>query len=215
MHGLTGGSESNYIRDIVVKMTEIPNMKIVVINYRGVNNSPLLTPFTYHVGFYHDLLLGMEFIREKYPDLRCYALGTSMGANLFCKLLAKHYEFNNYIKGFISVSNPLNCNEVEKRNRNGIIDYFLKKRQISYLMKHKQAFEDYFDFEKIKLMKNYRDFDELFTCKLFGFKNSEEYYVQSSSYHDLPYIKIPSIFFNSQDDKLSPIDSINIKLCMR
>ena len=75
----------------------------------------------------------MKFICEKYPNLRCYTLGTSMGANIFTKLLGNVHEFGDYIKGFIAVSNPLNCIEFEKPNRNGILDMFIIRRQIKYI----------------------------------------------------------------------------------
>lgn len=213
MHGLTGGSEANYIRDIVEKFCEVERLKIVVVNYRGISESPLLTPFTYHIGYYHDLLTAMEFIREKYPDLRCYALGTSMGANIFCKLLANHHEFDDYIKGFINVSNPFNAFEVEKRNRNGVLDYFLSKRKIAYVQEHKYAFDGFFDYDKLKTIKNFRDYDLLFTCKIFGFDTVEDYYRNSSCYGDLHRIKVPTVFFNSKNDKMSPIDSLDMKIC--
>jgi predicted alpha/beta-fold hydrolase len=111
-------------------------MKIVVINCRGISDSPLLTPKSYHVGFTEDLCHAMEYIRSQYPDIKCYAMGISMGANIFSKLLSNHDEFNDYLKGFISISNPLNCHEVERRNRGFIIDYLMLKRQINYFKKH-------------------------------------------------------------------------------
>ncbi len=213
MHGLTGGSESNYIRDIVSKLSEIDKTKVVVVNYRGVSNSPLLTPFTYHIGYYRDLVTALEFIIERYPNLRCYALGTSMGANLFCKLLANHHEYDSYIKGFVNISNPFNALEIEKRNRNGILDYFLAKYKITYMLQHKHALEDFFDYDLIKSIKNYRDYDINFTCKNFGFDTVEDYYHKSSCFYELKDIKIPSIFFNAKNDKLSPIDIMDMNIC--
>ncbi len=213
LHGLTGGSESTYIRETILKFQKISKLKIVVVNYRGISGSPLLTPLMYHAGFYEDLQNAMKYIREKYPDLRCYALGTSMGANIFTKLLGNIHEFDNYVKGFISISNPLNCLEVEKRNRNRILDRFMIRRQIKYIELHKNILKDVFDYNKISQIKLYRHFDEFFTCKLFGFENVEEYYEKSSSFKDIPNIKVPSLFINSKDDMLSPIDSINLDMC--
>lgn len=213
LHGLTGGSEATYIREIIMKFRNIEKLKIVVVNYRGISGSPLLTPLIYHAGFYDDLYEAMKFIREKYPNLRCYTLGTSMGANIFTKLIGNCHEFDDYIKGFIAISNPFNCTEVERRNRNGILDRFIIRRQIRYIQMHKSALKDVFDYNKISQVKLYRHFDELFTCKLFGFKTVEEYYEKSSSYKDLPNIKVPSIFINSKDDMLSSIDSFDTKIC--
>jgi len=213
LHGLTGGSEATYIRETILKFQEVEKLKIVVVNYRGISGSPLLTPMIYHAGFYDDLYEAMKYIREKYPNLRCYTLGTSMGANIFTKLLGNVHEFDDYVKGFISVSNPINCIEVEKRNRNGILDRFIIKRQIKYIELHKNILKDVIDYEKISQVKLYRQFDEFFTCKLFGFKSVEEYYEKSSSFADIPNIRVPSIFINSRDDLLSPIDSIDKNMC--
>jgi predicted alpha/beta-fold hydrolase len=139
LHGLTGGSESSYIKEICNEFSKDPNYKIVVVNYRGVSGSPLLTPFIYHAGYTEDLKTAIQYLREKFPNKQCYALGTSMGANIFTRLLVRDQVTSNYIKGFVSVSNPLSCYEVEKRNRGGILDYFIIKRQIKYLTKHKHV----------------------------------------------------------------------------
>lgn len=61
-------------------------------------------------------------------------------------------------------------------------------------------------------MKIFREYDEHVTIKLFPkFKTVEEYYIQSSSVHDIPKLKIPSLFMNAMDDPLSPIDAIEIQ----
>jgi hypothetical protein len=136
-----------------------------------------------------------------------------MGANIFTNLLGNVHEFDDYIECFIAVSNPLNCIEVEKRNRNGILDRFIIRRQIKYIEFHKNILKDVLDYEKISQVKLYRQFDEFFTCKLFGFKSVEEYYEKSSSFADIPNIRVPSIFINSGDDLLSLIDSIDKNMC--
>lgn len=139
LHGLTGGSESSYIREIAYEYNNIDNFKVVCINYRGINNSPLLTPSVFHAGYTEDLYEAMKYIQSNYPNLRCYALGTSMGANIFTKLFANHDDFNDWVKGFLSISNPMNCHEVEKRNRGSVLDYFIIRRQKNYVIKHKKV----------------------------------------------------------------------------
>jgi len=94
-----------------------------------------------------------------------------------------------------------------------VLDNFLTKRKISYLQEHKYDFEGFSDYDKLLTIKKYRDYDLLFTYKIFGFETVEDYYRNSSCYPDLHLIKIPTIFFNSKNDKMSPIDSIDIKIC--
>ena len=51
----------------------------------------------------------------------------------------------------------------------------------------------------------------MYTAKVFGFKDAEDYYRQTSSMKDLDILNIPSLFLNSRDDLLSPIDSIDFE----
>ncbi len=136
LHGLTGGSESTYIREIVDEFLESSDYQIVVVNYRGISGSPLLTTAIYHAGYTDDFAYVMKHLREKLPDTKCYLMGTSMGGNIITKFLGNHHEHNDYIKGFVSISNPLNCHEVERRNRGYLIDYFILRRQKNYIKKH-------------------------------------------------------------------------------
>jgi predicted alpha/beta-fold hydrolase len=60
-------------------------------------------------------------------------------------------------------------------------------------------------------LKNYRDWDELVTLKLFDFESVDDYYIKCSSLHDLINVNVPSIYFNAKDDQLSPIDTVDIE----
>jgi predicted alpha/beta-fold hydrolase len=136
LHGLTGGSEASYIRETIKAFAEYDGYKIVVIHNRGINDTPLITPYPFHAGFYYDYLYALNLIRNRFPDKLCYALGVSMGANLFTQLLTKETCMNDYIKGFVSVSNPMNLNIGEKRNRGTVIDMVLRNAFKKYLEKH-------------------------------------------------------------------------------
>ena len=68
---------------------------------------------------------------------------------------------------------------------------------------------------KLTALGNYRDFDKLVTCKIFGFETVEEYYIKTSSHKDIEHLKIPSIFFNATNDKLSPSDTIDLDTTFR
>jgi predicted alpha/beta-fold hydrolase len=136
LHGLTGGSESSYIRDIVQGLLEYENNKIVVVQYRGINDSPLLTPKSFHAGDTTDIHFALNYLRKEYGHLACYTIGTSMGANIMVKLFSHDHSFDDYIKGFVSISNPFDILTLEQRNRGNIVDYFLRRRQQSYIKRH-------------------------------------------------------------------------------
>jgi predicted alpha/beta-fold hydrolase len=142
LHGLTGGSESSYIKETAEIFNNEKDFKVVVVNYRGISNTPLLTPTFYHAGYTEDMYTAMKYIKLNYPNMKCYTLGTSMGGNILTKLFGSTDEFNEYVKGFVSVSNPLNCYEVEKRNRGKVLDFFLIQRQLGYVQKHHDILKD-------------------------------------------------------------------------
>ena len=133
LHGMTGGSETSYIRDIVDGFRQTNEYKVVVVQFRGINDTPLITPKSYHCANTGDIRQALKFIQRNLPDFLCFCLGVSMGAYLLAKLFGIDQSFNHYVKGFVSISNPFNLLELEKRLRGGLFDFFLRNRQKTYL----------------------------------------------------------------------------------
>lgn len=50
------------------------------------------------------------------------------------------------------------------------------------------------------------EWDDRFTSKMFGFKDWKEYYSDGHSFRKLPYVEIPMLIINAEDDPLSPND---------
>lgn len=248
MHGLTGGSETSYIKDIIEGLETCPNTRIACVNYRGINNTPLYNSVTYHCGFTDDFEFVLHHLSKKFSGEDLYVVGTSMGANIITKLLAKrnmkgnnirnfnnsddNYKHNNNlnkdskdivipelpsIKGFISISNPFDCEELERKMQGGILDWYLLKRWKNYVKTHRHIFsqDSRIDIDKILSddIKLYRDFDKEFTCKIFGFDNPSEYYLFNQSKYDLEKINVPTLCINSLDDKMSPIYNVDLSVC--
>ena len=70
------------------------------------------------------------------------------------------------------------------------------------------------NIDKLFKIKYHREFDEIFTIKLFNFESVDEYYKKSSCYLDVDKLKIPTFFINSMNDRLSPWDTLNLDLCI-
>jgi predicted alpha/beta-fold hydrolase len=214
LHGMMGGSETNYIRDIINGFLKAGGYKIVIVHNRGINDTPLLTPFSFHAAYYHDLKQAINWVRERYGNLPCYGLGVSFGANIWTKLLAHDHSVNNYIKGFVSVSNPLNMHESERLIRHNYLGFFLYKALKNYLELHSmlRVHQD-LQFEILSEIRTPRDIDNNFTCKMHKFKDADEYYISVSSGPDIAKIKVPCLFLNAKDDVLAPYYSVDLKPC--
>jgi predicted alpha/beta-fold hydrolase len=212
--GLSGGSEANYIRDIVLGFLKVGGYKVVIMHNRGISDTPVLTPMSFHAAKTDDLKLSIEVVRKRYGGYPCFGLGVSFGANIFTKLLANDEDIGSYMKGFVSISNPLNLHESEKITRNTFIGFFLYKALKTYAERHSifRTNQD-LQFEILNEIKTCKDFDDNFTCKLHGFKDANEYYLTTSSGPDIGKLKVPTLFINAKDDILAPIYAVDLKPC--
>lgn len=230
LHGLTGGSNSSYIKDIVhelsaqikSKNTKEDNTVIICMNYRGVNNTPLINGNSYHMTSTNDLDEVLHFISKiKYPNKKLHIIGTSMGANLATFYASKYHEkikeFN--VKSLVCISSPFNIFQLEKENcyKYSILEWFLLNKWKNYVNNHYDVLKSdgRIDIDKIlsSSVKTYRDFDKEFTCKLFNFKSPTSYYEHCSTNKVIKDINIPGLFINSIDDILSPIYSVDLSQC--
>ena len=219
LHGLTGGSNTSYIKDIVDGLEYCDNSRVICINFRGINNSPLTNTTTYNVGYTDDLEEVIHHLIKKHPNESLYLIGTSMGANIITRYLTDHRKQSvpKEIKGFVSISNPIDILELQKHNQNGILDWFLLKKWKIYLRTHYDVLKEdnRIDIDKLisKQVNTYKDFDKEFTCKLFNFESPEEYYKLSQCKDLIDKLNIPSLFINSSDDFLSPIYNVDTQIC--
>ena len=59
---------------------------------------------------------------------------------------------------------------------------------------------DNLNLKRIYRSKTFRDFDDAFTAPVFGFRDAQDYWRQSSSKPYLKNIKVPSLIINAIDD---------------
>lgn len=88
MHGMTGGSETKYIRALAQKALE-NNYMCVCLNGRGIN-SEMTSPIPF-VGYsFHELDEALRRIQIHYPKSPLHVIGTSLGGNLVLRYFIKH-----------------------------------------------------------------------------------------------------------------------------
>jgi len=133
LHGLTGGSQTIYMRDIIYELKNLKDFKICVLHNRGINDTPLKTPKSYHASFTQDIKHVLMIMKTRYPDYPLYTMGISMGANILTKFFANEYDMGNYVKCFISISNPFDFHECYERTKDSLLSYLLRISLRSFL----------------------------------------------------------------------------------
>lgn len=90
--GLTGDSQSEYIKSFVNIARWKLNARCVVFNFRGRGGQDLKTPRTYCASNSDDLASVIQHIKINYPDAPLMALGVSLGGIILGNYLADQGE---------------------------------------------------------------------------------------------------------------------------
>jgi len=215
IHGLTGGSETNYIQTIV-EAARRKGYRAVVMNQRGVNQ-PLSTPFPFHGGHLDDLEAGLAAVKKKYPRAPIVAVGTSFGGNQLMRYLGQERPKVDLLGGVVLAA-PFDIDDCVNQVQDTIYeDFFIR----SYLEKNFLPNFDMFqvlkdshgvNLEEIIKVRSLRDYHALFTVKLFEHKDVGEYFqttkVQPSQINN---VKVPLLILHAKDDPIAVHKSIPIE----
>lgn len=203
VHGMTGGSESLYIRDISEGFSN--NYSVVTIHARGINDTPLITPFVYCAASTEDVANALRHLRKNYSFKHVFLMGISMGANITYKLLANNYEFNDYLTGFINISNFFHQLTSVQKNKDTLTDYFLVKLQKGYLHKYVDILKFNKDIDYDFLINKATRLEQLIGTigvKMFKYESEEDYYRKTESGPDIDKIKIKTLILVAKDDPI-------------
>jgi len=213
-HGLEGSSRRAYIQGMINSLTPL-GFDCLAWNYRGCSGEPNLKPRSYHSGETEDLELVIQHGQSQKNYQNIVLIGFSLGGNITLKYLGdKGNSLNPVIKKAIAVSTPIHLKDSSIMLNIGFskiyTNNFLKTLKQKALDK-KHLLSQY-DLKKLDHIKTLKDFDNLLTAPIHGFKNADEYYAKASSKKKLVNIKIPTLIINSSDDPfLGPnADKINV-----
>lgn len=202
-HGLEGSSERAYMKGMASAFNKI-GMDAVCFNLRGCSGEINRQLKMYTAGDTTDL----DFVVKHLLDGRYSSIvlaGFSLGGNLILKYAGeKSSQIDKRIKAIsaISVPSDLKDSSVElHRPKNYLFQkrfIIMLKNKIKLKMERHPEIQN-IDFTSIKTLK---DFDDLVTAPVNGFKDAEDYWINSSCDPWLENIKVPSLILNSFDDPI-------------
>jgi predicted alpha/beta-fold hydrolase len=132
------------------------------------------------------------------------AAGFSLGGNVLLKYLGEHkYPTAKVIQAAVAVSVPVHladCStELAKPHNRVYLKRFMKSLKRKMLLKSRQ-FHDSIDKRALDKVKDFYDFDDLFTAPIHGFDSASHYYEVCSSIQYLPDISTPALLINALND---------------
>ncbi|MCH7411197.1 alpha/beta fold hydrolase [Belliella sp. DSM 111904] len=199
-HGLEGNSRRPYMIGMAHQFFK-NNFDVLNWNFRGCSEEINKKLIFYHSGATYDLKAVIDHASIGYDEI--YLIGFSLGGNLTLKFLGESDQLYPKLKRAVTISVPLHLeSSCEKISAGENIVYarrFLKTLKEKITQKS-FVFPDQLSPEKLRKIKTLKDFDDVFTGPIHGFKDALDYYEQNSSLYFIEKISIPTLILNAQND---------------
>jgi predicted alpha/beta-fold hydrolase len=219
LHGLTGGSDNEYIRWMTLSAHSNLNICCVVVHARGCGRSQLTSARSFCAANTNDLRASVKYIRSIVGNQTpIFAVGYSLGAGILTKYLGEESNtcpLDSAVICCASFDMLLSTANMEQWSHIHTYNRRLTNNLIRYIKQHEHHFLKAeslpnLNMNEVYQSKTIRDFDRHIIVPQYGFRDVEHYYSEASSKTWLKYIRIPTLTLNAIDDPICPIDGLPI-----
>jgi len=199
-HGLEGSSQDDCVRGMATRLRRT-GWDVLAWNFRGCGPEPNRLMRSYHSGETGDLSAVIALAAARYP--RIALVGFSLGGNVTLKYLGEGECHPSVIAG-VAISVPIDlaasANAIDGHWSNRV---YLRRFLSKLLPKVKAKalrFPGHLDLGGSRRIQTLREFDNLYTAPMHGFRDAEDYWEKSSAKQYLNGIKVPALLLNARDD---------------
>jgi predicted alpha/beta-fold hydrolase len=182
----------------------------VVVHFRGCGGEPNRLPRAYHSGDTAEIDWILRRLRAGHVDGPLFAAGVSLGGNALLKWLGETGS-GAVVDRAAAVSAPVNlmaAGEALGRGFNlAYTRHFLATLKRKALAKH-AAHPGLFDAARLRAASTLREFDDLVTAPLHGFRDTDDYWTRASSKPVLRAIRVPTLALNARNDPFLPAGAL-------
>ncbi len=209
LHGLEGSIDSHYIKGMLLAL-EKAGCRSVLMHFRGCSGQPNRLARGYHSGETGDLSFLVATLRQREPDAPLAVIGFSLGGNVLLKWLGETGA-ENPLAAAAAVSVPFQLDQATMALACGFsrcYQWYLLRNLVRSMGRKFAQRQMHFTRESLKKLSTLRDFDDLVTAPLHGFRDASHYYSESSSRQYLKAIEVPTLLVHSLDDPFLPSEAI-------
>ena len=206
-HGLEGSSNSPYAR-MLMSYVARRGWRGSVFHFRGCSGEPNRLPRAYHSGDTDEIDWSMRRVRKLAGKTPLYAAGVSLGGNAFAKWLGERgASACRVVDRAAAISAPLDLMAAGEALGRGFARlysrHFLGTLKTGALAKL-ERFPGLYDPTAVRRARSLRDFDNLVTAPLHGFRDTDDYWTRASAKPHLKGIRVPTLIVNARDDPFLP-----------
>lgn len=207
-HGLESHSRSHYALSLMRELQH-GQWRGVAPHFRGCSGESNRLPRAYHSGDSLEIDWILRRLRQQFPENSICAAGVSLGGNALLKWLGEQGgEALDVIDAAVAVSAPVDLPVAGKVLDTGFNQmtytreflHSLKRKALQKLAQH----PDLFDANALRAATTLRQFDDIFTAPLHGFRDVDDYWTRASSKPWLPHIRVPTLLINARNDPFLP-----------
>ena len=193
-HGLGGDADSRYMVR-VASMFYRRGWTTIRMNHRGCGSGAGLARNLYHSGRSGDIAAVLRTVSAKYAGAAIIVTGFSLSGNALLKLLGENCcDLPGSLLGAIAITPPILlsvCAAALCKRQNRVYDIRFVRLLKAAIAERQQHFPDFPHFRFPGNM-TVREFDEICTAPLNGFRSAEDYYQRCSAKQFLSQIRLPT-----------------------
>jgi predicted alpha/beta-fold hydrolase len=206
-HGLEGGSGSHYATALM-RAAARRHWRGVVIHFRGCSGEPNRLPRAYHSGDADEIAWILRRLRALNPAIPLFAAGVSLGGNALLKWLGRERaSARGIIDAAAAVSAPMDLMTAGDRLGIGVNRLYghhflqtLKRKSLAKLAR----FPALYGANIVRNARTLREFDNVVTAPLHGYRDTDDYWTRASSKPDLRHIEVPTLIVHARNDPFLP-----------
>lgn len=207
LHGLEGKVTAKYAHGLL-DQARLRGWSGDLMMFRSCDGVVNSARRFYHSGETSDIDLVIRRLIDEHPDIHLLPVGVSLGGNVVLKWLGEQGDrVPPQIRRGAAISTPFDLEAGADHMTTGIgpiyLRHFLETLTAKTLEKLRK-FPDLVDRQQLLATRTFREFDDLITGPLHGFKDAHDYYTQSSSIRFLDRIRVKTLLMNAWDDPFLP-----------
>ena len=207
-HGLGGCVESRYAKGLLKQFHRI-GWRGVVMHFRGASHESNRLARGYHAGESEDTGYIIDLLAKREPHTRIAAVGISIGGSALLNLLAKRPDLP--LRAAVAVSVPFDLHQIADVMDRGFSRLYQWNILNTLKRKAQEKFRRItppFDYQCIRGLRNFRQFDDVITGPLHGYRDARHYYDECSALNHLRSIQHHTLIIHAADDPFMNRDCI-------
>jgi uncharacterized protein len=202
-HGLEGCSDSHYARAVAAHAVR-RGWRLAMPHFRGCSGEINRRPRAYHSGDSEEI----DWVLKRFSE-PVHVVGVSLGGNALLKWLGERgAEARALVRRAAAVSAPIDLGAAGNALDRGLNRLVYTRRFLSTLkpksLAKLEVFPGLFDEGKVRAARSFREFDDVVTAPLHGFRDTDDYWNRASCGPYLEHIRMPTLVLNARNDPFLP-----------